>query len=125
MKVIVATKETQGQKGNDFFWGKEGELAYPSWVCDRDRRDPDGGCGCGRGAGGLESHKSGTSFKVVEVDYDTDELLRRATVSMIEAGWGEDMGPAVVEMILDIAEGHPEGTILGRRIDEFFVRKAA
>jgi len=123
VKVLVATKETQGDFPGDFIWSTEGELVYPHFICDRDRKyGRDHGCGCGRAMGGLESHKSTTSFKVVEVDYAEDELLRRATESMVDAGWGEDFAPDVVRGILCAAEDFEVGTILGRDLDEVFVR---
>lgn len=123
MKVLVSTKETQGDYPGDFTWSTEGELVYPSFICDRDRRvGRDHGCGCGRAMGGLESHKSTTSFKVVEVAYAEDELLRRAIESMVDAGYGADFGSSVVEGILDVAGAFEAGTILGRDLDEVFVR---
>ena len=51
MKVLVGTKETQGQRSNDFSWAEDGELVMFGSECDRE--DVDGTCGCRRAMSGL------------------------------------------------------------------------
>jgi len=67
MKVLVATTRTQGARPNDYHYCIEGELVRINEVCARDRGDPDGGCGCGRGFGGLNSHQATTTARIAEV----------------------------------------------------------
>lgn len=128
MKVLVATLEDQGEREGDFAWVPEGELVYPHFVCDRDRRAAaegrlQDGCGCGRAMAGLVSHKSITTVKVVEVNYDRRELYKQVCRGLTSAGWGGDLAAGVIETIEDLVEGWPPGTVLGRAVDEVFVRK--
>lgn len=110
MKILVTTRETQGQRESDFFWTKEGELAVLGFVCDTDRvkpggpiGDPDGGCGCGRAFIGKTSRKGTTTVKVVERDLDLD-----AYVDLVG-----DQGRA--EYLAATADLHPVGSILEKR----------
>jgi hypothetical protein len=48
MRILTATAIGQGIRDNNFDWTIEGELVSVGLVCARDRKDPDGGCGCGR-----------------------------------------------------------------------------
>jgi hypothetical protein len=59
MLMLVATKQTQGQRRNDFSWTREGELVNITGACDSDH-DPDGHCGCKRAFTGL------TGFDLLE-----------------------------------------------------------
>ena len=56
MKMLVATKETQGKRRNDFCWATEGELVRFAFQCDGEAVD--GRCGCRRSFCGLDSHKA-------------------------------------------------------------------
>jgi len=49
VRVLVASKETQGQRANDYCCVPHGELVMFGSGCDRDQGDPDGPCGCLRG----------------------------------------------------------------------------
>jgi|SRR6476661_1935988 len=75
MKLLVATARTQGARINDYNWCIEGELVRIGEVCARDRAEPDGGCGCGRGFGGLNSHRATTSA--------LDQRVRRAAEAVL------------------------------------------
>ena len=77
MKFLVATNRTQGDMGNDYTYCVPGELLWITDVCGRDRRDPNQGCGCGRGFGGLSSHRATTTAKVADLEV-TEEALRLA-----------------------------------------------
>jgi len=79
MKVLVATERTQGDLAGDYDYCVPGELLWLPMVCDADRRDPSGGCGCGRGFGGLTSHRATTTGEVVErVMFIRDEAANLA-----------------------------------------------
>ena len=45
MKILVATALTQGDRRNDYNYCVPGEPVWVQDPCDRDRRNPDGGCG--------------------------------------------------------------------------------
>lgn len=76
MKVLVATRLTQGTRDNDFFWCNEGELVRLGGECDSDRGNPDGGCGCVRSFGGVDSNKGTTTALVEERDLTMSEYSR-------------------------------------------------
>jgi hypothetical protein len=52
MKILVATGLTQGLEANDYHYCIEGELVWIQEPCERDKRNPDMPCGCGRGFAG-------------------------------------------------------------------------
>lgn len=54
MKVMVATREGQGFRENDFSWTKENELVGFTSECDGETID--GNCGCRRSMSGFDTH---------------------------------------------------------------------
>ena len=64
MKIVVATKQTQGKRDNDFSFVREGEIVYPSWTCTSGSADDH--CGCRRCLTGVKHGKGTTTVKVVE-----------------------------------------------------------
>jgi len=61
VKVLVATTEAQGNRGDDYAWAIDGELAYvPVLSCDGDT------CGCRRGFVGMASGQAITTALVVD-----------------------------------------------------------
>ncbi|HVQ18022.1 MAG TPA: hypothetical protein VMT27_03175 [Actinomycetes bacterium] len=128
MKFLVATNRTQGDMGNDYTYCVPGELLWITDVCGRDRRDPNQGCGCGRGFGGLSSHRATTTAKVADLEV-TEEALRLAVrTSLTDQGWlPEELNPADRTAIVEdvIAEVHaivdvlPVGSVVRRDLDEF------
>ncbi|WP_344678858.1 DUF7715 family protein [Saccharopolyspora taberi] len=124
----MATHRTQGQRSTDFAFARDGELVTLASVCDRDRGNPDGGCGCGRAFAGLRSHKATTTAIVVEMVMTRDDYLHRMRASARDAGFlqdGED--PTDIDdqadELLDIAAGWPIGTVVERRGDLIQVRE--
>lgn len=124
MKALFATKKTQGQRKSDFSFAQEGELVYPSWVCDRDARssNPDNGCGCGRCLSGLVSHKGTTTSVIGEFNGDLAVEIKK---SLIAGGWGEELGakhgPLLAAQIIELCDKHPVGTIVERRGENVLV----
>jgi len=72
MKLFTATRQTQGQRDNDFCWAEEDELVRFPFECDGERVD--GQCGCRRSMAGLLSQKATTTFKVVELPIGKEAL---------------------------------------------------
>ena len=85
MKVFAATKETQGKRGNDFCYVPEDELVvFPIFECYGELID--GACGCKRAMTGLETGKSTTTFKVVEVDFSKEEFEKMILDFYVKSG---------------------------------------
>lgn len=122
MKVLIATKEGQGKRPNDFFWASEGELVtFPSIECDREAVD--GHCGCRRSMAGMTSLKATTTFKVVELPMTGDDLKSALRQELEDGGWLKLMGPDKSTKLIDstaarlcrVASSLPVGVPLERR----------
>ncbi|MQA16503.1 MAG: hypothetical protein GEV09_20895 [Pseudonocardiaceae bacterium] len=124
MKVLVATSLTQGARDNDYNWCIEGELVSVGEVCPRDREDPDGGCGCGRGFGGLSSHRATTTARVAEVALSRDDYAEAIRSSLEQQGWDPCLCCYVdeAEELLALVSDWHAGTVVERRLDELVVR---
>jgi hypothetical protein len=124
MKVLVATSETQGQRTNDFSYCVEGELVTVGLVCATDRRDPDGGCGCGRAFAGLNSHLATTTAKVKEVDLSEADYVEALRSSLAQQGWPTEDVAELAIWLAQLVSEWPVGTILERRVDDILVRRS-
>ena len=84
MYVLVATKETQGDRGNDYGWTVEGELVFVPTIECREPR-----CGCSRGFAGVSSHRATTTAMVVDrPELDHDGYRDALFDAMTEQGYG-------------------------------------
>jgi hypothetical protein len=122
MKILVATGLTQGTETNDYHYCVEGELVWVQEPCDRDRIDPDGPCGCGRGFAGAASHRATTTAMVVESELTYDDMVLAFQTSLVDGGWPIDWAEAVADENLELAGRLPAGTVIERRLDAFCVR---
>ena len=124
MKVFVATALSQGERYNDYHWCVEGELVRIDEVCARDRGDPDGGCGCGRGFGGLNSHRSTTTARVAEVPLSLADYALAIQSSAQHGGWNpcDDCAMSEAVDMAAMALPWPVDTVFERRLDELVVR---
>lgn len=127
MKVLTATMRGNGEVAGDYSFCVPGELVWLPPSCDRDRVDPDNGCGCGRGFGGLSSHRATTTALVEERPWDPSELYEAVRSSLHDQGWllptdrgREEMVCDVVSHIRDIAEHFAVATVVRRRMDEVY-----
>ena len=127
MKTLVATRRSQGDRADDYMHAVPGELVWLTWICDRDRRDPDHGCGCGRAFGGLSSHKATTTAEVVETEMTEDELRLAFETSLRDQGWiapgasAEEVEETLAETLSvtrAIAAAVPLGAVVRRDIDQ-------
>lgn len=127
MKALVATTRSQGDRSDDYMACIPGELVWLSWICDRDRRDPQHGCGCSRGFGGLASHRATTTAEVMELTMTETELRLAFETSLRDQGWiPVDASPDLVAEILEgtlglvreVAECVPAGTVVRRDFDD-------
>jgi len=126
MKVLVATKKTQGFRKNDFSWTDEGEYLGISMQCDGATADD--ACGCARAFSGLATHKATTTAIVEDRKGITENTFAGIyRLSMVRAGWvapGE-AAPWAHEQarrMLEIAARYPVGTIVEKRGDSIGVR---
>ena len=120
MKVLTATRETQGARDNDFDFSIEGELVWIGWVCARDRRDPDGGCGCGRAFSGLSSHRATTTAVVRDLDLSRQDLSTAYRGYLESAGYGSFSDAEIadeVDEVLAICAGWQVGEVIERQLE--------
>jgi hypothetical protein len=124
VKILVATGLTQGTSPRDYHYCVEGELVWIQEPCDRDRRDPDEGCGCGRGFAGAASHRATTTATVVESDLTREDLVLAYRTSLEDGGWPVAWAEDVTDDVLQLIAPLRPGTIMVRRLDELFLRGA-
>jgi hypothetical protein len=116
MKVFVSTRDTQGQRKNDFCYVPEGELVMVGEKCTGGTVDDD--CGCCRSMVGLKSRRSTTTFMVA--DHPRLTLLKYAALiqkSLDRAGWKSwalDAGKVANEIAID-ASRYEVGTVMEYR----------
>ncbi len=124
MKILVATGHTQGTNPNDYHHCVERELVWIQEPCDRDRRDPQGPCGCGRGFAGAASHRATTTAMVVQSDMTRDDVVLAFETSLSDGGWPLAWAEDVADDNLEIAAQLPVGAIITRQLDDFLLRGA-
>ncbi|MEC3976108.1 DUF7715 family protein [Amycolatopsis sp. H20-H5] len=123
MKLLVATARTQGRRKNDFHFCVEGELVWIGMVCTADEQDPDGGCGCGRAFGGLDSRRSTTTALVAEVPgFSAGDYVEAIRSSIGHQGWDPSLAEEIAHGQLELIRDWPPGTVVERRLDEFVPR---
>ncbi len=123
MKVLTATVATQGYRGNDFDFCVEGELVHIGEVCAKDRDDPDGGCGCGRSFGGLNSHRATTTAMIREIDFSRGDYVEALRSSLDQQGWDPAAAPDEADSLLYLADILPLGAVVERRLSNIAVRE--
>jgi hypothetical protein len=126
MKVLVATKDGQSMRKNDFSHTNDGEFVGFVFECEGEQVD--GSCGCRRAFGGLSSHKSTTTAGVIQKELTESQYLELYLRSRREAGWlkeSDDCSWAEAEArdMLRIAAAFPVGAILEKRGNKVQARK--
>ncbi|HET7683918.1 MAG TPA: hypothetical protein VFK34_09665 [Marmoricola sp.] len=132
MRILVATNKTNGSAPGDYDFCVEGELVYMQDPCGADRIDPDGGgCGCGRGFAGTNSHRATTTAQVVDSQLSSAQVREALRSSLEAGGWiAPDLVPpdeaeAAVEELMDdmvrVARHFPVGSVVRRRLSQFYV----
>ena len=134
MLVLAATHQTNGDLPGDFDYCVEGELVYLQDPCDRDRRDPDGGCGCGRAFSGMSSRRATTTARVIEVDMTEDDVREALRASLVAGGWlnpsfctpelANEMVTELYEDVRAMAAHFPVGGVVRRRLDHCYLAPA-
>ncbi|BBY90641.1 hypothetical protein MGALJ_03100 [Mycobacterium gallinarum] len=124
MKILVATRLTQGTAPTDYHHCVEGELVWMQEPCDRDLRNPSMPCGCGRGFTGAASHRATTTAMVVDTEMTREEVVLAFNTSLVDGGWPSEWAEAVADDNLEIAAQLPAGTIIIRELEKYFLRGA-
>lgn len=119
MKVLVATKESQGEAPGDYAWTVDGELVTPvGGECSSPST-----CGCGRGFAGLASSRATTTAMVVELSELTrDQLWDAVSDSLERGGWADhldddefdDLVHEHLSCIEIVCDSFTEGTVVRR-----------
>ena len=125
IKLLVATKDTQGKRKNDFCHAEEGEIVVRGSECDGEAVD--GNCGCKRAMCGVKTRKATTTMKVVELDIEPDEVKKQMKESLVKGGWASLMKPKEVDGMVndsykenvELAEYFGVGAIVEKRGDTF------
>lgn len=125
IRVLVATKETQGRRKNDFCFAEEGELIMRGSECDGEAVD--GNCGCRRAMSGVRTQLATTTMKVVELGIAPEDIKKQMKDSLVKGGWASLMKPEQVEEMVnsnykenkELAEYFGVGAIVERRGDVF------
>jgi hypothetical protein len=124
VKILVATREGQGERAGDFFEADEGEFVMPVVMCDQLHE----GCVCNRVMVGVRTGKETTTAVVVESDMSRAAYRKaiREGASRAFAGLGL---PALVfdrqaDELLKLASELPAGVVIERDGDDFNPREA-
>ena len=126
MKVLVATRDGQGDVAGDYCFTVEGELVTPPIL---ECRSPDT-CGCGRGFAGLASARATTTAKVVDLELTRDDVRLALAESLHRGGWLRHLDRASAEAMIDdqldtiecAVSSFECATVLGRRGDQLWNR---
>lgn len=129
IKVFVSTRETQGQRDNDFCFVPEGEIVNLKGItCSGEMTD--GHCGCKRSLYGINCLKSTTTMKVASFDGGIADLAKLIEGSLTKGGWREPrkemLDPEILGQASRIAEKaskFPVGTIVEYRDEVFAARQ--
>jgi hypothetical protein len=121
--IFVATRQTQGQRDNDFCFVPEGEIVtYPVFTCDSE--EADGACGCRRSLCGVRSSTGTTTMKVALLEGGRTALEQAIRSSLRSGGWPQVGIEKTVAKIITAASQFPVGTVVEWRDDTFTARKS-
>lgn len=117
MKIIVATKETQGQRKDDFCYADEGEIVIVS-DCD----NLHDGCGCEVSMVGVRSGAGTTTMMVLESDITREQYIEQllaATGDYAGVNLSDAIFAAEADELLKLAAEFPAGAVVERRGNDF------
>lgn len=116
MKLLVSTRETQGQRCNDFCMAPEGEIVTYG-INDSEMV-------------GVSSLEGTTTFKVIEKDMTIEDLASIFVEHLIKAEWKDAPSKDLLRIaesdayaILRVSDKFPEGSVLERRNHKFSARR--
>ncbi len=115
-KYLVATKEKQGKRSNDFSYADEGHIATFGSMCDGATVDDK--CGCKRAMVTPSNAKATTTVKVVEFTQKQQEQAFDEILNHYQKDWGfpkEQATKMTVDELhqnMNIARGFDLGSVL-------------
>lgn len=125
-KYLVATKEKQGVRKNDFSYAEEGHIATFGSMCDN--ATPDDKCGCARAMITPSNAKATTTVKVVELTEEQQRQALAETLNHFTKDWGfpeeqaTKMATDELNQNHDIAKQFETGSVLEIRGSKIAVR---
>jgi len=130
VRVLVATKQTQGQRKNDFCHATVNEIVMFGTECTHERID--GKCGCKRSLTGVLSGKATTTFRVTETDLTPDDLCATRLAGLRATGWGKYLSDEEltsraredVAYLTSIVGDFKPGDVLERRGNTYRLRRS-
>lgn len=127
MRVLVATKKTQGRRASDANGCVDGELVWLRDICPASRRRPDGPCPCARSFAGMSSNRNTTTALVRDIIGLTRAEYEAALIASFDLqDWcacctGRPVADVIDELIA-LAGVFPAGTVLERRANDLNLR---
>jgi hypothetical protein len=118
MKLLVATKQAQGKRKNDFSFTEENEIVHFAFECDGEKVD--GHCGCKRSMSGLMSNRATTTMTVNEVDISKVDLINLLVLHYRD-NWKMNENEAIrisrkeAEELVKIGDIFPIGSVVEKR----------
>jgi hypothetical protein len=108
--LFTATRQTQGQRSDDFCFCHEGELVItpPGQCCHAAE------CGCERAWAGLNTHRGTTTSMVREVGIGIEDYVEAVSSSLQQQGWTVSPGAArrYAELLAGLASDYQVGSVL-------------
>lgn len=124
MKVLIATRATQGDDPGDYFFTVDGELVTASHLeCANER------CGCDRGFAGLASHRAATTAMVADLALDDAAFRDAVRSSLRDQGWlahltgreADRLVHAYVDTVGEICRAFPVGAVVRRKATQVWM----
>lgn len=117
MRVLIATRQRQGQRPDDYFRAVDGELVrLPTEPCVDDL------CRCGNAVIGVASSEATTTFTAADrtIDPDTYAQVIRESLTRDGAieGFDEPTLAAYTRRHLEIADEAPDGAVMRVRFHD-------
>lgn len=116
LPVLVATKETQGQRRNDFCWCDEGEPVQFALECDGETVD--GRCGCRRSMTGMLTRKATTTMRVQRLPITREQFVDMLRASHAKSGFpivDDSLYQDDADELLRLAAAFPTDAIVEKR----------
>ena len=123
MRIFVSTRQTQGDRPDDFCFVPDGEIVVFPFKTNFNNKE------INTCLVGIESKSSSTTFLVMESDLSRKEYIQKiasffiqsgATVSQNEAN---DWGKIYAEKVISFAEKFPVGSVVGKKSQWTFYQR--
>jgi hypothetical protein len=115
MRVLVATRQTQGERDDDFSETIEGELVFDAGPCDESFRRETWDCTCSIGFCGLASGEFTTTAVVADLKVAPREFERLFREGLGPEGICADCAKDMAQSARMFALRWPVGTVIERQ----------